>query len=110
MRARVRASMSRGARQKASDRFKLYVLLWNLEGGVRGYLATSTHLGRGRAKSRMKSPQWFLVSSLGTQVLLLHYQEGKSRTRIHHDIYPRGIYTPGRKGKMEPWTNRSQPR
>ena len=28
--------MSRGARQKASDRFKLYVLLWNLEGGSWG--------------------------------------------------------------------------
>lgn len=28
--------MSRGARQKASDRFKLYVLLWNLEGGSAG--------------------------------------------------------------------------
>ena len=29
--------MSRGARQKASDRFKLYVLLWNLEGGSWGW-------------------------------------------------------------------------
>lgn len=57
----------------------------------------------------MSRMRWFLVSSMGTQVLPVYYQEEKPRTRIHHNVYPRGICMPGRKARVEPRMSRIQP-